>query len=484
MRIFPHIEIMSLSKRVAMKKIIVALASICFFCQTASAQPFDSILGTTFQDFTSAIYQENISISPSPKIPYADFKNMIKEKWGLLRETRGGEWVQYNADYTSRSTLNFIRGTLEIEVIVANNTKAAQKEARQEIQRQFVSTHIHCQEHLGFGLFSGLQGNIEIITRPNLPKEAFPQLFPPKKKEEPKDTGSQAATTPPAPKRPTPKSYVDEMRMRKANPAAFADSTSKSHPDTPSYMEYGLKQATALSQYVTNGPNVYPKKKIDDRTPPHVTVTHIIADTSLLEDDTLQIEDVQTVICFKIFLPEDYLQKARSQYKELIHKYGQRYGVATNVIYAIMHTESTFNPFARSHVPAYGLMQLVPSSGGRDAYNYVFNKDIKPSSDFLYEAENNILLGTAYFSKVKDIYFKNIANEQSAYIASVAAYNTGIGNVAKAIIGTTNIKEAVKIINTMRPHELYEALQKYLPYAETKGYLKYILSRSEIYYEK
>ncbi len=43
-------------------------------------------------------------------------------------------------------------------------------------------------------------------------------------------------------------------------------------------------------------------------------------------------------------------------------------------------------------------------------------------------------------------------------------------------------QDAVDVINTMRPYELYDALQKYLPYAETKGYLNYVLSRSAMYY--
>ena len=53
------------------------------------------------------------------------------------------------------------------------------------------------------------------------------------------------------------------------------------------------------------------------------------------------------------------------------------------VVFAVIHTESYYNPKARSGAPAYGLMQLVPTSGGRAAYRYVYKKDqVLPPSYF------------------------------------------------------------------------------------------------------
>lgn len=473
-----------------MKKIIATFSLICFFCHNVFAvEPFDSIVGTTFQDVKKGMYQEYSITEKDEKVSYADFKSAVQEKWGIFKETRGALWVQYDQDYTSRSIINFVRGTIEIEVLVANTSERAKKEAVQRLQHQFYTAHMLCQEHLNFGLLTGLEGRVEVTTMPNLPKEAFPQLYPVKKpqvEEAPKGKESSSVTPseakPSKPKPSVPKSYVEEMRMRKGNPSAFPRVEDKDASGQSLYSEYGLDYKTALSQYVKNGPNIHYKPKVDETTPVHIAVTHIMADISLLSPEILAKPRARDVISIKFSLQEDFLEKARDQYKALVTEYSARFGLVENVVYAIMHTESHFNPFARSYVPAYGLMQLVPSSGGRDGYKYVFNKDIKPSEDYLYDPENNILLGTAYFNKVKEVYFKGIANEQSAYIASVAAYNTGIGNVAKAITGSTNLKNAVAVINTMRPYELYDALQKYLPYVETKGYLNYVLSRSAMYF--
>lgn len=183
----------------------------------------------------------------------------------------------------------------------------------------------------------------------------------------------------------------------------------------------------------------------------------------------------------QVALPTDYLQQAANKYKSLVYENGSRFSVKSHIIYAIIHTESYFNPFARSHVPAFGLMQLVPSSGGKDAYEYIYKKSVKPSAQFLYNPNNNILLGTAYLSKIRDVYFKGIHNEESAYIVSVAAYNTGVGNVARALTGTKSLSKAVAKVNSMTPKQVYTLLLKHLPYDETKKYLENVLNRSAMY---
>ncbi len=176
------------------------------------------------------------------------------------------------------------------------------------------------------------------------------------------------------------------------------------------------------------------------------------------------------------------MQKAAKKYRNIVYTNAERFDIDTNIIYAIIHTESYFDPFARSPIPAFGLMQLVPNSGGKDAYEYVYKKKAKPSEKYLYNPQNNILLGTAYMNKIMNVYFKGVHNKETAYILSIAAYNTGIGNVSKAITGRKSLDGVSKAVNHMTPAEVCALLLEKLPYDETKQYLERVLQRSSMYH--
>jgi membrane-bound lytic murein transglycosylase C len=126
-------------------------------------------------------------------------------------------------------------------------------------------------------------------------------------------------------------------------------------------------------------------------------------------------------------------------------------------------------------------MQLVPSSGGRDAYRYVFHEDKIPSPQFLYDPENNIRLGVGYLELTKDRYFAGVRNPGILYLLTVASYNTGPGNVARALTGKRHLKPAVKVARSMEIEEVYRTLRNKLPYKETQGYIRKVLQRAKMY---
>jgi len=107
--------------------------------------------------------------------------------------------------------------------------------------------------------------------------------------------------------------------------------------------------------------------------------------------------------------------------------------------FAVIHTESYFNPKATSHVPAYGLMQLVPKSGGWDAYKYVYGYGKELPPDYLYDSDNNIELGCAYLGLIKNRYFRKVQNGDNALYCAIASYNTGAGNLSRALCGKKQI---------------------------------------------
>lgn len=103
---------------------------------------------------------------------------------------------------------------------------------------------------------------------------------------------------------------------------------------------------------------------------------------------------------------------------------------------------------------------------------------------YLYNPENNIKVGAAYFNILYYRYFRGIEDPLSRLYCSIAAYNTGPGNVSKALTGNSMaLKPATRIANTMSPSEVHAHLMSNLPYEETVNYLRKVTSRLAKYEE-
>ena len=189
----------------------------------------------------------------------------------------------------------------------------------------------------------------------------------------------------------------------------------------------------------------------------------------------------ERVVSVQVQMVPDHLKIRAERYKPIVLKYSKERNIDPTIVFGVIHTESYFNPMARSHVPAFGLMQLVPASGAADAYRHVYHEKKKPSAKYLYNPENNINLGVAYLDLTKNVYFRGIKNPAIAYLMTIAAYNTGAGNVARAICGKTNLKQAVKRANSMTTKEVHTALENKLPYKETQDYVQRVFRRAKIY---
>jgi len=189
------------------------------------------------------------------------------------------------------------------------------------------------------------------------------------------------------------------------------------------------------------------------------------------------------VVSVSFPLAPDHLRVRAERFRPFVTRYAAQYGVYPPMVYAIIHSESSFNPRARSGVPAYGLMQLVPRSGARDAYLLVYSQDRMLSDTYLYDPERNIELGAAYLHILQDRYFKRVENPMNRMLCAIAGYNTGAGNVCKAFDAGTSLTRAAPVINGMTPEQVYGRLRANLPYEETRNYVVKVNERLPLYRE-
>lgn len=179
--------------------------------------------------------------------------------------------------------------------------------------------------------------------------------------------------------------------------------------------------------------------------------------------------DVLTIVAP---LPANAMGKRADNYLPLVKQAAKKWSVPASLVMAIMHTESSFNPMARSHIPAFGLMQIVPKSAGRDATKLVYGKERLLSGRELYKPAINIEMGAAYLHILDKKYLKGIKDPASRMHCVIAAYNTGAGNVARAFSGTTSVKKALPLINRLSAKQVYAHLRSNLKYQEARNYVK------------
>jgi soluble lytic murein transglycosylase len=151
----------------------------------------------------------------------------------------------------------------------------------------------------------------------------------------------------------------------------------------------------------------------------------------------------------EFFYPRPYL--------DLITQNAEKYGVSPELILSIMRQESAFDPVARSHADAFGLMQVLPREAKRMA---LLHKIPMSDEEDLFKPEVNIPVGSAYMKELWDRY-------NGQFIVSVASYNAS----AQAVKGW---------IKTRYRGDAYQFVED-VPYEETKEYIKLIFRNMVMY---
>lgn len=174
------------------------------------------------------------------------------------------------------------------------------------------------------------------------------------------------------------------------------------------------------------------------------------------------------------------LRNAKAEkYRILVNNAARKYQIDPALILAIIETESSFNPFAESPSKAYGLMQVMRKTAGRDVFEKILNKDKTPSKRYLLKPKNNIHVGTAYLSLLNNRYLAKINNQQTREYCVIAAYNGGTGLLLESF--HKNRKKAIRRINSMSPHEVFRFIVNKHKKGETRQYLKKVTERKAFY---
>jgi len=129
---------------------------------------------------------------------------------------------------------------------------------------------------------------------------------------------------------------------------------------------------------------------------------------------------------------------SRNAYDSYIRASAERHGVDPGLMKAMMHTESAFNPNARSPVGAQGLMQLMPATARRFKVSNPWNP------------ADNIEGSAKYIAWLMRRFNNNVEH-------AVAGYNAGEGNVDK-YGGIPPFKETRNYVKSVmsRYHSLYK----------------------------
>ncbi len=143
-------------------------------------------------------------------------------------------------------------------------------------------------------------------------------------------------------------------------------------------------------------------------------------------------------------------------YDDAMLQAGKAQNIDPSWLLAIARQESAFNPEARSHAGAMGLMQLMPDTGR--LISKIINRPLKRINE-LYRPERNIELGSAYLRRMYD------ENQKNPVLAT-AAYNAGPHRVNK----------------WLPAHSLdADIWAENIPFNETRHYVQTVMSYAAIF---
>lgn len=154
--------------------------------------------------------------------------------------------------------------------------------------------------------------------------------------------------------------------------------------------------------------------------------------------------------------PRDYAPDVR--------QYAAQYGIEENMIYAVIRTESGFDPRAESDAGARGLMQITD-----ETFEWIKSKiapDEAITFDDLYDPQTNIRFGAYLLSVCLDRYGGDLSTAAAAYHSGMGLVDSLLKQPEYSADGTTLSMFPYQQMNRY-VYKIGESYQKYCEiYAE------------------
>jgi membrane-bound lytic murein transglycosylase C len=223
-------------------------------------------------------------------------------------------------------------------------------------------------------------------------------------------------------------------------------------------------QITDKKGQIINGKNL--NNFIDSEVAPSIKVGD--------QDFTAQDQTRRRKYSTTIGMVPNHLAIRAEKYIPAVRENARKYNISPQLIMAVIHTESYFNPLAVSKCGAHGLMQIMPSQAGREVSLFLNGVNKAMSTQDLFTPEFNIEIGTAYLHLLKYRHFDDVKLEFKNDYVTICGYNWGPTTVRKKLLNAYPTEE-------MSSEELYLLLRRKAP-QETSNYLKNVVQRIPLYH--
>ncbi|HEX9741749.1 MAG TPA: murein transglycosylase domain-containing protein [Nitrospiraceae bacterium] len=351
---------------------------------------------------------------------WQQMKREIENKWDRARQSNEKEWIDYSPSYEARSTVDFAQGVIAITVLVPIGETGSSRTDPAAV----------------------------LLAMKEAQAEAAAAGAP--------AMASASAADP-----------AGVMIARAALPAAWAKIVKQFEHIFSKESKAG-RPLLANQVVAKSGAPVAPRAA-------KAFVESEVLPQAVVEDKPMQAQDgvTRAQVTVRVPLASDHLQKRAEVYQDDVTAHAKRHGIDPRLLFAIIHTESYFNPLAQTPAPAYGLMLLVPRGPARDAYNYLYKNDIVLDDNYLQDPAHNVELGAAYLHLLRRQLVPNLEEGDKNNYLVACAFTWGMDKTRDQILKQARVQD-------LTPTQVFTLLTQKTP-EQTRVYLSRVKDRIAMY---